>query len=261
MIKGLAQAARHLAEPDYARAADRALDFIRRRMWRDGRLLATYKDGRAHLNAYLDDYVFLADAILELLQVRWRSDDLQFALELVRVVNERFADPDGGFFFTADDHEQLIQRPKPLTDDSLPAGNAVAAKVLGRLGHLLGDTGLIDAAQRTLLAAWQPVQQGPYGHTGLLLALEEHLNPPQTVVIRGAQADAAEWLAAAAGPYTPRRMSFLIPGDAGDLPGLLVERKPRDATVAYVCSGMSCQAPISDLESFRLTLTHRGENR
>jgi hypothetical protein len=56
-------------------------------------------------------------------------------------------------------------------------------------------------------------------------------------------------------------MSFLIPDDAGDLPGLLVERKPRDATVAYVCSGMSCQAPISDLESFRLTLTHRGENR
>ncbi len=254
MIKGLAQAARHLGEARCAQAADRALAFIRERMWSDGRLLATYKDGRAHLNAYLDDYVFLADAILELLQVRWRSADLTFALDLLQVVRDRFGDPDGGFFFTADDHERLIQRPKPLTDDALPAGNAVAAKVCARLGHLLGDTALIDAAERTLQAAWQPLQQEPYGHTGLLLALEEYLNPPQTIVIRGDQSQAAPWLAAAAKPYAPRRMTFLIPDDAADLPGLLAERTAGGGTVAYVCSGMSCQAPVRTLDAFRAAL-------
>ena len=255
MIRGLAQAARHLGEARFAQAAERALDFIRERMWADGRLLATYKDGRAHLNAYLDDYVFLVDAILELLQARWRSTDLTFALDLLQVVREHFADPDGGFFFTADDHERLIQRPKPLSDDSLPSGNAVAARVCARLGHLLGDTTLLDAAERTLQAAWQPMQQSPYGHTGLLVALEEHLNPPQTVVIRGGTVEAAPWLIAAAQPYAPRRMVFLIPTDATDLPGLLTERKAGDGVIAYVCSGMACQAPVHTLDDLRAAMT------
>ena len=69
-----------------------AVDFIRRHLWRDGRLLATYKDGRAHLPAYLDDYAFLADALLELLQTRWRSSDLEFARQLVDVLLDQFED-------------------------------------------------------------------------------------------------------------------------------------------------------------------------
>ena len=86
MIKGLAIAARVLHRPDLADAATAAVDFIHRTLWRDGRLLATYKDGRAHLPAYLDDYAFLADALLELLQTRWRSRDLEFAQALVEVM-------------------------------------------------------------------------------------------------------------------------------------------------------------------------------
>ena len=84
MIKGLAIAARVLERPDLADAAATAVDFVRHHLWRDGRLLATYKDGRAHLPAYLDDYAFLADALLELLQTRWRSSDLEFASRLGR---------------------------------------------------------------------------------------------------------------------------------------------------------------------------------
>ena len=83
-----------------------AVDFVRHHLWRDGRLLATYKDGRAHLPAYLDDYAFLADALLELLQTRWRSSDLEFARQLAEVLLAQFEDADsGGFFFTAGDHE------------------------------------------------------------------------------------------------------------------------------------------------------------
>ena len=79
MIRGLAIAARALERADLADSATRALDFMRRTHWRDGRLLATSKDGEAHLNAYLDDYAYLADAILELQQVRFRADELSFA--------------------------------------------------------------------------------------------------------------------------------------------------------------------------------------
>jgi uncharacterized protein YyaL (SSP411 family) len=250
MIKGLAQAARHFDEPRFLQSAERALAFIQAHMWTDGRLHATYKDGRAHLAAYLDDYVFLIDAILELLQVRWISGDLQFALQLADVVLEHFSDPAGGFYFTADDHETLIQRPKPLTDDSMPAGNAIAAKVFGRLGHLLGETRFLDAAEQTLSAAWHPVQQGAYGHTGLLLALEEYLYPVETVIIR-ADADLKAWQDSVARDYAPRRMTFSIPDTADDLPGLLKQRTPQDQGVAYICQGTSCLPPITGIENLK----------
>lgn len=92
MIKGMARAARILERADYLASAQRALDFLRARLWRNGRLLATCKDGQAHLAAYLDDYAYLIDALLELLQVRWRRQDLALALELAEVLLDHFAE-------------------------------------------------------------------------------------------------------------------------------------------------------------------------
>jgi len=247
MIRGLAQAARHFDNDTWLASAERALQFIRTQMWHDGRLYATSKDGHSHLAAYLDDYVFLIDAILELLQVRWNSAWLDFALQLSEVVLTRFADPAGGFFFTADDHEALIQRPKPLADDALPAGNAIAAKVFARLGHLLGETRYLDAAEHTLKAARDPLRQSPYGHTGLLLALEEHLYPPEIVVIRGGK-ELAAWQATLAHDYAPRRLVFAIPDTVDDLPGQLQQRAAGDTAVAYICQGMSCRPPVTGLQ-------------
>ncbi|MBI5461758.1 MAG: thioredoxin domain-containing protein [Gammaproteobacteria bacterium] len=247
MIRGLAIAARHLERPDYAEAATRAVNFIRHTLWRDGRLLATYKDGRAHLNAYLDDYVFLIDALLELLQVRWRDDDLRFAVELAEIVLEHFADPNGGFFFTADDHETLIQRPKPVADDALPSGNGIAASVFGRLGHLLGELRYVEAAERTLTALWPVIEQNAYACTALLLAAEDYLFPGQTVVLRGNDETLDIWRRHCAQPYAPRRSTFAIPDDAIDPPGLLRERRPQGEAVAYVCTGTQCAPPAMTL--------------
>lgn len=256
MIRGLAIAARHLQRDDFIASAQRALDFLRHTLWRDGRLLATYKDGHAHLPAYLDDYVFLIDAVLELLQARWRDGDLQFAMELAEVVLAHFEDPtDGGFYFTADDHEQLIDRPKPFGDESTPAGNGVAASVLGRLGHLLGETRYLDAATRTLGAAWQAIEQLPYAHCAMLQALEETLYPPTVVVLRGSERELAPWHTRCVEPYAPRRLCLAIPEAARNLPGLLAERSAPDTGVrAYVCSGMTCQAPLEDRDAFDASL-------
>ena len=171
--RGMAIAGRLLERRDWIESAERAVDFIRATLWRDGRLLATCKDGHAHLNAYLDDHVYLIDALLELLQARWRADDLDFTIELAELVLDRFQDTAGGFFFTSDDHEQLIQRPKPGHDDATPSGNGIAARVLARLGHLLGEARYTEAAERTLKALWPSVENTPYGHTSLLAALEE----------------------------------------------------------------------------------------
>src|SRR6201995_3523539 len=171
MIKGLAIAARVLKRPDLEDAATAAVDFVRHHLWRDGRLLATYKGGRAHLPAYLDDYAFLIDALLELLQTRWRSRDLEFAQELAEVLLEQFEDSEsGGFFFTARGHEKLIHRSKTFGDESIPSGNGVAASVLCRLGFLLAEPRYIEAAERTLRAGWSGLREHPMAHMTLLNA-------------------------------------------------------------------------------------------
>jgi uncharacterized protein YyaL (SSP411 family) len=255
MIKGMATAARIFADADCLDSAERALDFVRSRLWCDGRLRVTYKDGQAKYAAYLDDHAFMLDALLGLLQCRWRSEDLAFAVEIADLMLTHFQDDvDGGFFFTADDHESLFHRPKPMADDALPAGNGIAAYALARLGHLLGETRYLDAAERTLHAGWNGLHRYPHAHNALLLAVEEYLAPPQTIVLRGESAELEKWQTRCLKKYVPRRMSFAIPASETALPGLLGERVPRGGTVAYLCEGHVCGAPVSDYEALESAL-------
>jgi uncharacterized protein YyaL (SSP411 family) len=243
MIRGMARAARVLGRPDLAASATRAVDFIRTELWQDGRLKATYKDGRARFAAYLDDYAFLAHGLIELLQCRWRDGDLMLARELADVLLEHFEDPRGGFFFTADDHERLIHKPKPASDEAVPAGNGIAALALVALGHLLGEQRYLDAAERTVRSALHGMERYPDAHATLLRALEELITPPKVVVLRGPADELRPWQRQLDQTYEPHRLAFAIPNDAV-LPGLLAERAPRTTPVAYVCEGMTCRAPL-----------------
>ncbi len=247
-IRGMAQAARATGRADFTDSAGRALQFIRREMWRGGRLLATHRSGRSQLAAYLDDYVLLADAVLELQQQRFDADELRFAVELIDVVLRHFEDRDqGGFFFTADDHEALIHRAKSFGDDATPAGNGIAAQVLQRLGYLLGEPRYLAAAERTLRAGWQPLQRYPQGHMSMLTALEEYLQPPEIIVLRGEAAEIARWQRELQKLYAPRRMVLAIPADAAELPPSLADKPARGKAVAYVCRGSTCAAPVDTL--------------
>jgi len=257
MIRGMAVAARRLKRADFAESADRALAFVRERLWRDGRLLATglAEPGAqpAALPAYLDDYVYLADAILELLQTRWRSEDLAWVVELVEVVLARFADAGhGGFYFTADDHEQLIHRPKSFGDDATPSGNAVAACVLNRLGTLLAEPRYLEAAERTIRAGWGQLEKYPHGHATLLIALDDYKNAVETVIVRGPQA--AAWQEQLSALYAPRRMIFAIADDAAGLPPALASKVGGGSTVAYVCKGTTCSPPFNSLPALVASL-------
>ncbi len=250
MIRGLARAARALGRADFSAAASRALAFIRERMWHGGRLLATYKDGRAHLNAYLDDYVYLADAILELQQTRFDAAELEFARQLLEVVLDRFADTNaGGFFFTSDDHEPLIHRSKSFSDEAIPSGNGVAAFVLQRMGHLLGEPRYIKAAESTLRAAWLVIEKYPHAHNTLLNSLEELLNPPEIVVLRGETTVIDSWARELHRLYAPRRLVLAISAAAAGLPPALAAMPPgaSGSARAYVCRGSTCSAPIESL--------------
>jgi uncharacterized protein len=254
-IRGMAHAGRILGHPGWIASARRALGFIRTAMWREGRLLATYKDGRAHLKAYLDDYAFLLAAALELLQERFDAEDLAFACQLADVLLEQFEDADaGGFFFTAGDHERLVQRPKPPHDNATPSGNAMAAWGLGRLAAITGEERYARAAERTLELFYPQMRDYPAGFAAMAIALDEALQPPRTLILRGRGDALPAWQAELAHEFLPDLTVLALPDGIPAL-GALLDKPVRPGPVnAWLCRGVTCLAPMSDLVNLIKTL-------
>jgi uncharacterized protein YyaL (SSP411 family) len=254
MIRGLAIAGRQLDEPPFVDAALRAIDFLRANAWRDGRLYASWKAGEARFPAYLDDHAFLLDALLEALQARFRLEDLQFACEIADRLLERFADREhGGFWFTAAGDDPPLHRPKSFADDAMASGNGVAALSLGRLGWLTGETRYLEAAEAALRGAFPSLARAPEAHAAMLIALDEHLEPPEIVIVRGEAAEAEAWRRELGRAYAPRRMVVAVPADATGLPHALAGKQARERTVAYVCRGPTCSEPLFELESLAVS--------
>ena len=254
MIGGMARAGAVFCRSTWIESARRAIDFIRTTLWRDGRLLATYKDGRAHLNAYLDDYAYLLAAAIELVQADYSSRTLEFATQLADALVTHFEDRnEGGFYFTSHDHENLIHRSKTGHDNATPSGNGVAAFALQRLSCLTGELRYAQAAQRTLECFYPAMCAQPAGHASLLVALEESLTPTRTIILRGAPPDLGRWQRALAERYLPSSMIVTIGPEAQLLPPVLA--KPlADRAQAWVCEGAMCRAPVSNLENLLATL-------
>ncbi len=251
-IAGLARAARALGEPAWADLAFAATDALYRTVWRDGRLLATRQGGRAHLNAYLDDHAFLLAALLELLQTRFRLEDLAWAREIADLLLAQFEDREhGGLFFTSHDHEPLIQRPKPGHDNATPSGNGVAAAALIALGHLVGETRYVDAAERALRLFAPSLARSPGGYSTLLIALEDALDPPAFVLLTGERGLCADWQRALERKFRPSVRVFNIAGIAAP-PSLAKGPPPPTGALAWICRGTHCLPPVralADIES------------
>lgn len=254
MIKGMARAARVFGHTEWLASARRAADFIHATLYRDGRLLATYKDGNAHLNAYLDDYAFLLDALIELMQAEFRSSDLVWAEELADTLLDQFEDREsGGFFFTSHDHEALIHRPKPAHDNAMPSGNGIALFALQRLGHLTGNSEYLAAAERGLRVFYPAALRAATGLCSVLSALGEFLEAPQIVLLTGPAEQQQPWLRALHEHYAPRRLAIGLPADTAGLPASLAKPQ-RERVNAWVCQGVSCLAPIEDREELARVL-------
>ena len=257
MIRGMARAARVFGEQAWLRSAQRATYFIRTALWRDGRLLATYKDGRAHLNAYLDDHAFMLDALLELMQCEFRAEDLEFARALADLLLDRFEDREqGGFFFVSHDHERLILRPKTGHDSATPSGNGVACHALQRLGHLTGDTRYLAAAERALKLFYPALERQPSSFPSLATALDEYLTPPRIVLLRGPDDEARGWHAALSRSYRPDTLTLAIPSAVRDLPQTL-ERPASPRTRAWICQGVQCLPPLEELDAVERALARK----
>ncbi|MEP7042178.1 MAG: thioredoxin domain-containing protein [Dokdonella sp.] len=253
-IAGAARALRALPDlPSLREHTERALEFLHGHLWLDGRLYASHARGETKFPAYLDDHAFLLDALLAMLELRWSARDLAWAIALADALLERFEDHQGGgFFFTAHDAETLPQRPKPFMDESLPSGNGIAARALLRLGHLLGETCYLDAAERALRAAWPVLADHPNACCTLLLALDEFLEPRTHIVVRADDGDeAARWRDVQRHLDADRATVYRIPSSETGLPAMLAAQGHQRGGVAYICRGLECLPPVTDPATLR----------
>ena len=258
-IKGLARAGRVFNRPDWVALAHKAVDFIREKLWTNSKLLATCKVGQpAHLNAYLDDYAFLLDALIELLQADYRATDMKFAEELAEALLDYFEAEEGGFYFTSHSHEQLIHRPKSAYDNATPSGNGIAAVALQRLGHVLGEPRYLQSVERVLKAFDASLQRNPAACANLCHALKEFLMPPTLVILRGEAEKLAAWRADIQQNYYPHHLFFYLDESAKDLPPTLYrpisENKAENDVNAWVCKGVECLQSVNDVQQLLKSL-------
>jgi len=261
MISALGLAASALEAPRYLEAAQAAAHFCLTTMRPDGRrLLATWRAGKGHLQGTLADYAYLAAGLLDLYSA---DGDLRWpraARELVEVARQRFADKDrAGFFFTADDHEELVARPRDLEDGAIPSSNAVMLEVLYRLAELTGELALRAEADRTLAMMEPFMRRAPAAFTRMLLVLQREGSGGGTVVVTGgegerelqralAQHGQPGWLvvrAPAAGVSAPEAREFPLLAGKTALAG---------RAAAYVCRHGTCSAPATTGEALTAAL-------
>jgi uncharacterized protein len=251
MLVAFAEAARVLQRDDYRAVAERNAEFLLGEMrGANGRLHRSWKDGRARLNGYLEDYANLAEGLLALYETTFDARWFVAARELADAMLAHFADPRGGFFDTSDDHETLVMRPKDVQDNAVPSGNAMAATVLLKLAAYTGDARYADAAERALRGVQRVLAAAPLGFAQWLCALDFALAQPKEIAIVGEGDDAQKLLAVAQREYRPNQVVAVArPGEESPIP-LLQERPQVDGrATAYVCQHFACRIPVNEPEA------------
>ncbi len=253
-LGALAEAGAVLERPDFVDAARSCAEFVLSGL-RDseGRLLRTYKDGEARLNAYLEDHAFLLEALLTLYEATFEARWFVLARELAETMIARFGDPEhGGFYSTSDDHEELIARRKEVGDHPIPSGNSAAALGLLRLGALTGEREFEEQAVGVLRLFARAAPRQPDAFAHLLRALDFHLSPTREVALVGE--DLTELARIVRTDFRPHLV--LAGGPEGtETPELMRDRPAIDGMpAAYVCERFTCRQPVTDAHALTAQL-------
>jgi uncharacterized protein YyaL (SSP411 family) len=261
MIIAMSRGYRILGDEKFLDSARRAARFLEDRMEHRGRLLATYRSGRARLKAYLDDYAFLLGGYVELFESDFDLHWLSRASGLAAKLSELFRDESAsGFFFTGSDHESLITRTKSGYDGAIPSGNAMAATYLLKLSEYTGSGGQASLAAETLRAFHAQMERSPSAFAQMLGAVDHYLGPKRELVVVGRRdaMSTKEALRRIRARYAPDlAVALLDPGspDAARLQKaapLLEGKTPGsdpDKPRFYLCESYACQAPTDDLDA------------
>ena len=256
-LSGLAEAIKISGNQEYRRAATRTVEFIFSKLFRDGHLLHTYRDGVAKILGYLDDYAFLAVGLLDLFEATLDRSLLAKAIELTDIlISEFWDDDDGAFFYTGKSHEQLISRAKPAFDASIPSGNSMAAQLLLRLYHYTSREVYLKKAETILRSYHDAMAAQPFGLAHMLGALDFYLRKPKEIVIVGEPDDprTREILEGVHSTYLPNSTVQLVrPDEKIDEIAPLLKGKSQigGQVTGYVCQNFTCSAPVTTWDDLR----------
>ena len=257
MLRSFAEAASILHREDYRQAAVASASFLLEELRKDGRLLRTYKDGRARLKGYLEDYAFVADGLLALYEATFDYHWLEEARSLADNMIDLFWDEEErAFYDTGKDHEVLVVRPRDFFDNATPCGNSVAVDMLLHLSVLTGESDYARRGASALRSMQQYLAQAPLGMGHWLCALDFYLSTPKEIAIVGAQTDPATQtlLDIVHGRYLPNKVVAgsdpTLPGQGSQATPLLQGRGMSNGRpTVYVCQNYVCQLPVTEQEA------------
>ena len=263
MLVSFANAAAILSRPDYLDRARKNAEFVLRELRRDGRLLRSFKDGQAKLNAYLEDYACFVEGLLSLFEASGQLGWLEEAVLLNETMLDQFWDAGtASFYLTGRDHEKLITRVKDFYDNATPAGSSVAIFNLLKLAILTGDKECHRKAEANLRSMKAALERYPGGFSYLLEAADFYVGPVREIAVIGAPIEPAtlQFLEAVYRQYLPNKIVVAAAPDdvtlMTKLPLLhgksLVGGKP----AAYVCEDYTCKAPVTSSSDLEEVLAH-----
>ena len=262
MIAALSKAAAAFGEPAYSEAAKKAAGFLLMTMRGEGgRLLHRYRTEEAGITAHADDYAFLIWGLLELYEATFETEYLKTAIALQKDMNEHYLDTErGGYYFTANDAEEMIIRHKEVYDGAVPSANSAALLNLLRIGRITGDASYEEAAGNLAKAFSAAVDQAPSAYTQLLLGLDFGIGPSYEIVLAGERGseDTEKMIDALRKVYAPNKIVLLRdsgPGITDIAPFTKEQETIGGKAAAYVCMNYECDLPVTDPEKVRELLS------
>ncbi len=248
MISAFAKGYRISGHETFLHAAENCIKFIDEKLTKNNELLRTYKDYKAKLKAYLDDYAYFVNALLDVFEVDPRAKYLQLALQHANYLIEHFWDPkENNFFFTADNHEKLIIRTKNIYDLSLPSGNSVAAHAFLKLYHLTQDKRFLDVSVKIMESLSTVAAENPFGFGQLLNTMYLYIQKPIEITMLNTNNN--EIYTGLTGRFVPESILVTISkeehlNDLKEYRYFSGKEFDKNKTTVYVCKNSSCSLPL-----------------
>ncbi|WP_026909334.1 thioredoxin domain-containing protein [Paucisalibacillus globulus] len=262
MIAGLAKASKVFHSKDYLAMAEKAVQFIDSKLIMNNRLMARYRDGETKYKAYLDDYVFLIWAYMELYQTTFNLDYLERAKHFTNEMIDLFWDVDhGGFFFSGKDNEKLISNDKEIYDGATPSGNSVAAVVLVQMGHLTGETEYLDRAEEMYYTFYEDINIQPSAGAFFIQSLLLTENPTKELVILYEEDQSWDKVRNMLQESFTPDIALLVAKNPEQfkkvVPFAADYKKQDNKSTIYVCENFACKQPTTDIETALTTILNQ----